>query len=157
MCRVVLDLGVLTIVQANHKARLNRGTTTTLKYRTKTWLLASSPDLKPLAGNYKMACALRAATERTSIMLTIIAALEAVFLDLATKISLYLHLIGVSTGELDVLMLFEEVLHLLPAVKSVDCSSVRIERPRPIHNNEWLTLDCCEDCTSAGRTRSIYM
>lgn len=116
-----------------------------------------SSDLQPLSGNEEMACALRSATERTSIMLTIVAALEAVFPSLSTKTALNLHLIGASTVELEALMLFEELLHLLPSLKSVDCTFVGIELPTPIGADERLSLDCCEECTRAGRARSIFM
>jgi splicing suppressor protein 51 len=117
-----------------------------------------SYDLKPLAGNDKMASALRASTERSSIMLTIIGALEAIFREqLATITSLNLHLIGADSVELDALMLFEEILHLLPALKTLDCSFVGLDLPKPIGTDEKLTLDCCDECTRAGRTRSIYL
>jgi mitochondrial splicing suppressor protein 51 len=116
-----------------------------------------SPGLKPLAANEEMVCALRAATERSSIMLTIIAALEAVFPGLGEKTTLNLHFIGANSVELDALMLFEEFLHLLPALKTVDCSFVGLGLPKPIGTDERLTLHCCDDCTSAGRTRTMDM
>jgi splicing suppressor protein 51 len=116
-----------------------------------------SPSLKPLAGNEEMALAMSAATVQTSIMLTIINALEAVLPDLATKTRLSLHLIGASSKELEALMLFEEILHLLPAVQELHCSFVGLELPSLIGTEEKLMLDCCEDCTSAGRKRSIDM
>lgn len=117
-----------------------------------------SHDLKPLAGNDEMASALRASTERSSTMLTIIAALEAIFKErLATITSLNLHVIGANSVELGELMLFEEILHLLPALKTLDCSFVGLDLPKPIGTEEKLMLDCCDDCTSAGRTRSIYL
>lgn len=117
-----------------------------------------SHDLKPLAGNKEMASALRASTERSSIMLTIIAALEAIFRErLATVTSLNLHLIGADSVELEALMLFEEILHLLPALKILDCSFVGLDLPKPIGTEEKLMLDCCNDCARAGRTRSIYL
>jgi splicing suppressor protein 51 len=116
-----------------------------------------SPDLKPIAGNEEMACAMRAATERSSIMLTIIAALEATLPDLNTKTKINLDLIGTDHMELEALMLFEEMMHLLPALKILHCSFVGLELPKPVGTDEKLVLDCCEDCTKAGRTRSIDM
>ena len=53
--------------------------------------------------------------------------------------------------------LFEEILHLLPSLKTLDCSFIGLELPWEIGSSEKLILDCCADCTKAGRTRSIYM
>jgi splicing suppressor protein 51 len=116
-----------------------------------------SPVLKPLADNDEMACAMRAATERSSIILTIIAALEAVLPVLGSETHLNLHFIGADSTELESLMLFEEMLHLLPALKELHCSFVGLDLPKPVGTDEKLMLDSCEDCTKAGRTRSIDM
>jgi mitochondrial splicing suppressor protein 51 len=117
-----------------------------------------SSDLKPLAGNDERAYAMRAATESSSIVLTIINALETIFRNkLHTTTTLSLHVIGASSIELEALMLFEEILHLLPGVQSVDCSFAGLELPKPIGTDERLMLDCCERCAKASRTRSIEM
>ena len=64
-----------------------------------------SAELEPLSTNFEMACAMRAATERSSIMLTIIAALEAAFPgELGAMTSLNLHLIGADAKELGALV-----------------------------------------------------
>lgn len=77
-----------------------------------------SLDLKPLVGNDKMACALRAATERNSIMLTIVAALETILgHEVDTITVLNLHFISANFMKLDAPMLFDEILHLLPPLK----------------------------------------
>jgi splicing suppressor protein 51 len=117
-----------------------------------------SHDLKPLAGNDEMALALHACTGRTSSVLTIIAALEVIFRErLATISTLNLHLIGADSVELESSMLMEEILHLLPALKTLHCSFVGLDIPKPICFEEKLMLDCCGDCTRAGRTKSIYL
>jgi splicing suppressor protein 51 len=106
-----------------------------------------SPDLKPLMENIEMANALRAATDELSMMLTIIAALEALYDDLVTKESLNLHLLGATARELDSLMCFEEILHLLPWLQSLHCSFVGIDMPNPIDGTNTIILDCCPHCT----------
>jgi mitochondrial splicing suppressor protein 51 len=116
-----------------------------------------SPDLKPLAGNEEMACAMTAATERNSIMLTILAALEAILPDLSTKTQINLHLIGADSKEFEALMLFEEILHLLPALQELHCSFAGLQLPKPERADDKIMLNCCEDCTKAGRTPSIDM
>jgi splicing suppressor protein 51 len=116
-----------------------------------------SPDLKPLAGNAEMASALTAATDKSTMILTIIAALEAVFSDLSTKSTINLHLIGATGKELDALMLFEEMLHLLPLLDELHCAFVGLEMPTPQNLGETLVLDCCPGCTEAGRIRSVEM
>jgi len=105
-----------------------------------------------------MALALRACTGRTSSVLTIIAALEVIFREpLATISTLNLHLIGADSVELESFMLMEEILHLLPALKTLHCSFVGLDIPKPICFEEKLMLDCCGDCTRAGRTKSINL
>jgi splicing suppressor protein 51 len=61
--------------------------------------------------------------------------------------TLELHFIGASSMEHDALMLLEDV----------DCSFIGLELPKPIGTNERLTLDRCEDCTTAARSRSVQM
>ncbi|KUJ22908.1 uncharacterized protein LY89DRAFT_607800 [Mollisia scopiformis] len=116
-----------------------------------------SHDLKPLAGNDEMASALRAATEKMSMMISIIAGLEAVYPDLGTKEKVDLHLIGANAKELDALMLFEELLHLLPCLKEVNCSFVGLELPNPMDAGGRIVLDCCPECTKQKKVRSIEM
>jgi len=79
-------------------------------------------ELEPLSSNFEMACAMRAATERSSIMLTIIAALEAAFPEeLGTMTTLNLHLVGADSKELKALVslwgyypnLFEQLIFFL--------------------------------------------
>lgn len=116
-----------------------------------------SPDLDALAPRYQVyASALQASTKKLSRMLTIVAALEAVFPDsLATKESLTLHLIGAEDEEFRSLAAFEELLHLLPALRSLHCVLAGPELGQPVDkNNELITFGCCPVCTDANRTRS---
>jgi splicing suppressor protein 51 len=116
-----------------------------------------SPDLKPLVGNIEMACAMTAATDKSSRMLTIIAGLETVFPNLATKEDLTLHIIGASAMELDTLMMFEEIMHLLPALRKLHCVFVGIELPNPVDGNSRVLLNSCPNCSASGRQRSMEM
>ena len=45
----------------------------------------------------------------------------------------------------------------MPSLATLDYSFVGLELPKPIDSGEKLMLDCCDECTKAGRTRSIYM
>ena len=114
-----------------------------------------SPDLRPLFDDAKMtSSALIAATDKDTIVLTILAALEVICHDLATRETIRLHFIGATARELDALMVFEEMLHLLPSLRELHCSFVGMELPRPM-DFERVVLDCCETCTTAKRTRSM--
>ncbi|KAK0124694.1 hypothetical protein ONS95_009638 [Cadophora gregata] len=114
-------------------------------------------DLNPLSGSEQVSNVLIAATDKNTMILTIIAALEAVFSDLANKKSITLHIIGATAKELDALMLFEEILHLLPNLKSLHCSFIGPQLPMPIDGGRKTDLDCCPPCTNAARTRSMSM
>jgi splicing suppressor protein 51 len=116
-----------------------------------------SPDLKPLVGNDEMASALTAATYKSSRMLTIIAGLELTFPNLATKEDLTLHVIGANAVELDSLMMFEEIIHLLPALRKLHCVFVGIELPNPVDGNSRVLLNCCQNCMNSGRQHSMEM
>ena len=116
-----------------------------------------SPDLKPLVDNAEMASrALIAATDRGTMVLTIVAALEDIFYDLATMETINLHFIGATCKELDALAFFEDMLHLLPSLRELHCSFIGKELPRPEDFGR-VVFDCCETCTTANRTRSMEM
>ena len=116
-----------------------------------------SPDLKPLVDGAEMASsALIAATDKDTIVLTIVAALEVIYRDLATMETINLHLIGATAKELSALAFFEEMLHLLPSLRSLHCSFVGIELPKP-EDVERVVFDCCDTCTTSKRTRSMEM
>lgn len=116
-----------------------------------------SPDLKPLVENDEMASAMTAATEKMSMMLSIIAGLEAVYPDLGTKETVTLHLIGANAKELDALMLFEEILHLLPSLKEINTVMIGLEIPTQIGTEGKIVLDCCPECMKQKRIRSMEM
>jgi splicing suppressor protein 51 len=115
-----------------------------------------SPDLKPLADHALAGSSLVAATQKGTIVTTIVAALEAVYSDLATRQTINIHVIGAATQELDSLMTFEEILHLLPSLQEIHCSFVGIHLPSPAENRR-IMLQCCETCVAAERKRSVDM
>ncbi|KAH7363787.1 hypothetical protein BKA65DRAFT_122201 [Rhexocercosporidium sp. MPI-PUGE-AT-0058] len=116
-----------------------------------------STDLRPMHGNDQVSSVLIAASDKNTMILTIIAALEVVFPDLGTKETISLHLIGATSKELDALMLFEEMFHLLPKLRSLHCVFIGPQLPTPTDGGERVDLDCCPPCTNAGRKRSISM
>ena len=102
--------------------------------------------------------ALRDATELLTMPLTILAALEERFSDLTKMNQINLHLLGANARESHHLMLFEEILHLLPSLSELHITLVgpMIARDRPdgvIENN--VDLGCCPPCVSQGRKRSV--
>ncbi|KAG4442322.1 hypothetical protein IFR05_002173 [Cadophora sp. M221] len=114
-------------------------------------------DLEPIHGNEHISRTLIAASDKNTMILTIIAALEAILPDLANKESITLHIIGATAKELDALMLFEEMLHLLPELRSLHCSFVGPQLPTPTDGVERIELDCCPPCKNARRARSMSM
>ena len=93
----------------------------------------------------------RAATGMTTIVLTILAALELVHPDLATKTDIFLHLIGAGEREVDSLMLFDELLHLLPALKNLHLCLIGLELPTTVSH---AIIEGCPMCITAGNVKS---
>jgi len=88
--------------------------------------------------------------------LTIIAALEELFPDLSTRETIKFHLICTSSREVTSLMIFEELLHLLPSLESVELTCVGLDVS--VKSSGGLTsmkMDCCPKRSSGGRTRSL--
>lgn len=92
------------------------------------------------------------------MMLTILAAIEATRPSINNFTTLSLHLIGATAKELDALMLFEELLHLLPNVQNLNCIFIGPNMPRPENSSgERIYLDTCPLCQTKNRTRSMVM
>lgn len=77
-----------------------------------------SLDLRPLPGTgpewKRLASALTAVSDKHSMILTIVAALEAIMPGLGSREQLSLHLVGTASKELEAAMLLEEMLHQPP-------------------------------------------
>ncbi|TVY45752.1 putative protein MSS51-like protein, mitochondrial [Lachnellula occidentalis] len=107
----------------------------------------------------KLAGLLRLASGTSSMALTILTALEAVFPDISTRTTLKLHFIGAAGPELASLMVFEELLHLLPSLKDLELTLVGFELPKPSTSTDdsAMKLECCPACTATSRTRSLRL
>jgi splicing suppressor protein 51 len=122
--------------------------------------LRVTADLRPGSNDpVELAAAgyLRYGTRTTTISLTIIAALESLFPDLGTRTSIDLHLLGANPWELERLMVFEEILHLLPSLKKLHLTLIGLDIPEESVSENVLTLGCCPSCSSQGRTRSLLL
>jgi splicing suppressor protein 51 len=102
---------------------------------------------------------LRCGTNTTTIQLTLIAALEAIIPNVNTRGSINLHVIGAAGAEFASIPAFEELLHLLPSLTTLQLTFVGLnvgETPTTdteIQNPQ--SLPCCAVCTKMGRTISI--
>jgi splicing suppressor protein 51 len=102
---------------------------------------------------------LRCGTNTTTIQLTLIAALEAIIPNVNTRGSINLHVIGATGAEFASIPAFEELLHLLPSLITLQLAFVGLNVGEdPTHGTEIQnphTLQCCAACTKMGRTISI--
>ncbi|TVY16798.1 putative mitochondrial protein MSS51-like protein [Lachnellula arida] len=104
----------------------------------------------------KLAGLMRLASGTSSMALTVLAALEAVFPDISTRTTIKLHFIGAAYPEFDGLRVFEELLHLLPSLKNLELTLVGFEMPER-STEDIMELKCCPTCTAASRTRSLRL
>lgn len=100
----------------------------------------------------------RLATETLAKPLTILAALEKCFPDIAQRETLSLYLIGAGQPELDSFMSFEELLHLLPKLRSLTTWMIGPEmtarNPGDVTTPKPISLGCCPVCERNGMTRT---
>ncbi|TVY68722.1 putative protein MSS51-like protein [Lachnellula suecica] len=123
-----------------------------------------TPEMQPIPKPAKedgraveLAAMLRSASVTLSMALTIVAALEA--LDLTGKQTIKLHFVGAAAREMVRLMVFEEILHLIPSLKHLQLTFVGFDIPKRAAGEPEgpVKLDCCPSCTSQGRTRSLNL
>jgi splicing suppressor protein 51 len=121
-----------------------------------------SPDAPPMADG--LLGLLRCASGTGTMILTIISALEKLFPDIQERTSLKLHFIGADFREAAGLMVFEEILHLLPSLKHLQVNFIGPDLPKETivevakrGSINLMNLDCCPECTPAGRTRSLSL
>ncbi|KAH8696826.1 hypothetical protein GQ44DRAFT_123671 [Phaeosphaeriaceae sp. PMI808] len=97
------------------------------------------------------------ATDALTMPLTIISALED--LQLINTSTLKIHLLGATSREFLALSCFEEILHLVPALKILDIAAIGPSSLLHEHGNERyaskVDLPCCKDCKSQGRGRLL--
>ncbi|CAG8456680.1 4786_t:CDS:2 [Acaulospora morrowiae] len=91
-------------------------------------------------------------TNNLSLPLTILSALERFYVrsKLRSLEDLTIHIIGASQYEIFALMTFEEIMHVLPKIKTVRIIMVGFELPGQNHG---IDLQCCSRCTNSGRKR----
>ncbi|RIB05735.1 hypothetical protein C2G38_2218839 [Gigaspora rosea] len=96
----------------------------------------------------------RVITNTLSVPLTILSALERFYSrnQLRSFDDLVVHLIGAGKYEVLALMSFEEIMHILPNIKTLQLILIGIELPSKTIG---VSLQCCPRCTKANRKR-IY-
>ena len=102
---------------------------------------------------------LRYGTNTTTIQLTLIAALETTTPNVSTRVSINLHIIGAAGAEFASVPAFEELLHLLPSLTTLQLSFVGLNVAEDLKDDTKTqnlhTLQCCTMCTKMGRSISI--
>jgi splicing suppressor protein 51 len=98
-------------------------------------------------------------TEELAMPLTILAALEDSFPDLTSRKELLLHFVGARGIELGAAALFEEIMHLVPSLRTIKIVMVGpSSKPEsPAQNGKEVELGCCEGCTDKGGRRTIAL
>ncbi|CAG8689860.1 325_t:CDS:1, partial [Dentiscutata heterogama] len=96
----------------------------------------------------------RVITNTLSLPLTILSALERFYSrsQLRSFDDLVVHFIGAGKYEVSALMSFEEIMHILPNIKTLQLILIGIELSSKIIG---VSLQCCPRCTKANRKR-IY-
>ena len=117
-------------------------------------------DFKPAKSGEEHLHACRAAkmaTEASSFVLTIIAALVTTMPDLATRIHLNIHIVGASDMEMQIQRMNEEFLHLLPKLKDLVVGCIGPDLPVEGEGPDYLMpVGCCPNCANVGRTRHLF-
>lgn len=121
----------------------------------------SSKGLEESALNYW--AGLRAATGAGSISMTIANALYVGLPDLRAKRSLLIHIVGAASREYGTMMMFEEILHLFPNLKTIKTVLIGHQTPKNTgrdgkgESHGFVEHDCCSQCAGQGRERLVAM
>lgn len=108
---------------------------------------------------------LRMRTWSNSMLLTLLAALEATMPDLSTRKTIHLHLLGAHSYEFSAAMdMGTHILHFLPALTTLVITSVNpyvqgpFEKyPGPVHGQPYSPYGfCCADCKNKNRRMIHY-
>jgi splicing suppressor protein 51 len=102
---------------------------------------------------------LRYSTNTTTIQFTLIAALETIIPNISTRVSINLHIIGAARAEFASVPVFEELLHLLLSLTTLQLSFVGLNVAEDLKDDTRTqnlhTLQCYTMCTKIGRSISI--
>ncbi|KAI9647175.1 hypothetical protein NHQ30_003558 [Ciborinia camelliae] len=108
---------------------------------------------------------LRHGTNMITIQLTLLAALETAIPNISTRDSIDIHFIGAGAFEYSSIKAFEELLHLLPSLKTLQLLFVGLHVVEYVPTSETKTeihkpqnpraLHCCPSCIKTGRTVTI--
>jgi splicing suppressor protein 51 len=98
----------------------------------------------------------RVITNTLSLPLTILSALERFYTrdQLHSIDDMVIHLIGANQYELLALMTFEEIMHVLPNIKTLQLVMIGLEMTS---RNNGFPLQCCPRCTDKNRKRICSM
>jgi splicing suppressor protein 51 len=102
---------------------------------------------------------MRCGTNTTTIQLTLIAALETIIPNVSTRDSINIHIIGAAGAEFASVPAFEELLHFLPSLTTLQLSFVGLNVVEDLKDDTKTpnlhTLQCCTMCTRMGRSICI--
>lgn len=106
---------------------------------------------------------LRAATGAGSVSMTMANALHTGLPDLRARNSLLIHIVGAGSREYGLMMMFEEILHLFPNLKTIKTVLVGPNTPKNTgkdgtgESHDFVDHNCCPPCTELGRERLVAM
>lgn len=106
---------------------------------------------------------IRAATGAGSISMTMANSLYVGLPDLRDKTSLLIHIVGASSREYLVMMMFEEIMHLFPNLKTIKTVLVGPQTPKNTgkdgtgESHSFVDHECCQRCIAQGRSRSVAL
>jgi splicing suppressor protein 51 len=121
-------------------------------------ILQALPDLELQQGMRRVRLFLLLATEVSTMPLTVLAALEENLKDLSTRQTVSIHIVGATGREFHNLPIFEEILHLVPSLQTINITLIG---PRSVavieQTKNEIILQCCNACSSHGRKRTVAL
>jgi mitochondrial splicing suppressor protein 51 len=117
-------------------------------------ILQAVPDLEIQRVMRRVRLFLVLARETLTMPLTILAALEDSINDLSARKTISIHLIGAAAREFGILVLFEEILHLVPSLQTLKIVLIGPNAgPSTEQTEQHISLDCCPPCSSRSKKR----
>ena len=98
------------------------------------------------------------ATNASTYCLTILAGLESLISDLPARKELIIHIMGADAKDFGALKMTEDLLHLLPELRSLVICCIGPDVPiQGDGTDELMDIECCPECTHKGRTRRLLV